>query len=199
VAIVGAPSPGRVRQAVGESLSGGDGHGESERVQVSVPVALVSGRGGLSIGDGRDHSPIPGGSDDLGEEAQAGRAAGEPGACTDQFDCGVAAQCLFQRRHIGVLEAGDVLLKQRSGPQLRGLAELVWCRGRLVEAGACPLQRALHRRRCGVEHGRDLGGRESEHLPQDEHGSLPREEVLQARDEGEPEGLAGRNDGRWIL
>ena len=46
-------------------------------------------------------------------------------------------------------------------------------RGDLVEPGPGPLQRALDRRGRGAEHGRDLGGGEAEHLPQQEHGPLP--------------------------
>src|SRR5688572_18606482 len=56
---------------------------EAERAMDAAVVADVRGRRGLSVGGGGDQPPVPGRPDRVGEEAQARRAAGEPGAGTD--------------------------------------------------------------------------------------------------------------------
>ena len=53
-----------------------------------------------------------------------------------------------------------------------------------------PLERAVDRGHGGVEQLRDLAGLPSQDLPQDQHGPLPRGQVLQRRDEREADGLA---------
>lgn len=182
--------------AAAEDDDAGDarvGHGEntdSERAMEAVAVAIVGGRGGLTVGEGRNHPPVPRGPDDVREVAQAGHAAGEPGTGPDHLDRDVGAQRPFQGCGVGVLEAGDVLVEQRTDVRRGGLADLLSCWVHLIEAGAGPLQRALDRRDRGVEHGRDLGSREGQHLPQDEHGPLPGGQILQAGDEREPQALA---------
>jgi hypothetical protein len=55
---------------------------------------------------------------------------------------------------------------------------------------SAPLQRAVHGGLAGVEHRRGLAGAEPEHVAQDEDRALGRGQVLEARDEGERDGLA---------
>ena len=57
----------------------------------------------------------------------------------------------------------------------------------IVAAGA--LQRAVHRDHRGVEQLGHLGGLPAQHLAQDQHRPLPGRQVLQGRDEGQPDAV----------
>src|SRR4029453_8772749 len=178
---------------------GGDGEdSQSERVVGSVTGTVVGGRGGLAVCEGGSHQPVSGGTDHVREVTQAGRAAGEPGAGADQLYRGVGAQCLLQGCDVGILESGDVLAEQFPGPRFGGLDHLLWLRSRFLDSGAGPLQGALDRRGRGAEHGRALGGREPEPLPEQKYRPQPAGQVLQAGDEGEPQALPRGDDGRGI-
>src|ERR1700683_2168072 len=65
-----------------------------------------------------------------------------------------------------------------------------------ARGGRGALQRALDRGGGGAEHGGDLGGREGQHVPQDEDRPLRARQVLQAGDEREPQDLARGDGGR---
>jgi len=54
-------------------------------------------------------------------------------------------------------------------------------------------------RKVAVEHLRDLGRRQFEHVSQDQHRALARGQVLEAGDQRQPEVGACRGDRRWIL
>ena len=80
-------------------------------------------------------------------------------------------------------KARDVLIEQCPRLWLGELADVIGRRRQLLQPGAGPLQRAFNCGRGSAEHGRHLGGREVEHIPQDQHRSLPARQILQAYDE----------------
>ena len=174
----------------------GDGeHHYSVRLVGAVSITGVGHRGGLPVGVRRQHEPITGRSQNPGAEiGHAGLTTGEPGLEGRRLQGGIPAQQPFQGRRVGVLERRDVLVEQRTGSLLGGLGDRVRRGGQVPEPGTGALQRALDRRCGGAEDDGDLGGREGQHLPQNEHGPLRAGQVLQAGDQRQPQVLAREDD-----
>jgi hypothetical protein len=63
------------------------------------------------------------------------------------------------------------------------LGDVIGGRGHLPEPGPGSLQRALDGSGGGAEYDGDLGGREGQHVPQDEYRPLRAGQILQAGDE----------------
>jgi hypothetical protein len=102
-------------------------------------------------------------------------------------------------------EGGDVVALERvhvTGDQLLLLgvddAHLGRVHPALGQRGPRSLERAVHGRDGGVEQLGDLRGLPTQHLAQDQHGPLPRREVLEGGDEGELDALADRGQLGWV-
>jgi hypothetical protein len=100
---------------------------------------------------------------------------------------GVRTQHLFQEGGVGPLEGGDIPVEQRAGPLVGRLEQFRGLRLEFAQSGAGALQAALHRDSSRVEDFRGLGRGEGQHLTQDEDRALTGGEVLQARDERQPQ------------
>jgi hypothetical protein len=92
-------------------------------------------------------------------------------------------------------ERGDVVALERvdvAGEQVAVFGVEGFGRGRRPDRRAGPLQGAVRRGDGGVEQLGDLGGGEGEHVAEDQHGPLPRRQLLQGGDEREPDRVALR-------
>jgi len=84
----------------------------------------------------------------------------------------------------------DVTFEQFPLLRCRGLNHRFPGRRHLADLRASALQGAIHRRGRGVEQFGDLGGSPVHHLFEDEHGALPRWQVLQCGDQGQPDAFS---------
>ena len=118
---------------------------------------------------------------------------GEPGRQRRHRPDGVLRQQAHDRLHVAALHRVHVAIDQLAQLLVveRAQRRLLALVGQLLVDGlACALERAVHRRDAGVERLRDLGGREAEHLAQDQHRSLVGGQVLERRDERQLHALA---------
>jgi hypothetical protein len=97
-----------------------------------------------------------------------------------------------------VLEGGHVPVEQLAVTRPVRLRQQVLVRRHLVESGTRALEAAFHRRRRGPEQGGHLVRPPGQHIPEDEYDPLPRRQVLQRRDEREPQAAARRDHGRRV-
>jgi hypothetical protein len=134
------------------------------------------------------------------EEARDRLPAGEPGRHRRHLQRDVLAQKLRQRRGVGVLEGRGEPVEQRPPARLSRLGDLILGRQRPCKLGPGPPQHAVHRGGRGAQQVRDLRGRPVQHVPQDQHRPLPRGQVLQRRDQGQPDARPrGGHRGRVIV
>ena len=100
----------------------------------------------------------------LAKERHARLTSREPRAHRRRLERDVHYQQPFQLGGIGVLERGDVALEQLLRTRLVRMRDALGVRGALLQRRPGTLQGALHRRRRGVEHRRDVPGRKRQHL-----------------------------------
>ena len=79
----------------------------------------------------------------------------------------------------------STISRSSSSPRRRSVACWVWLGQPLVDRLVRSLQRAVDGDRGRLEHLGGLPGREAEHVAEDQHGALPRGQVLERGDEGE--------------
>ena len=182
----------------GDARGGGGEHHDPERPVDAVGSPLVGRRGGLPVGRGGHHPPLARRAEP-GHRGGDGLAAREPDRRRRQLQRGVPAQQPLQGRRVGVLERGDVRLEQGAGGRLGRLGELAAGRGHVAEPGPGPLQRALDRDRGGAEHPGHVLGREGQHLTQQQDRPLPGRQVLEARDQRQPQAVPGDRDDRRVV
>ena len=165
-----------------------------------VFVALVDGERRLPVRGHRDQPQVPRRGEQLRpDEARHGVPAGEPRQERRHLQDGVRAQELGQRAGIGALDGHREPFQH--GPLLRvvRLGELVLGGHRLRELGPGATEAAVDRRGRRAQQLRHLGGRPLQHVPQDQHRALPGGQVLQRRDERQPDTRPRGRDGRRVL
>ena len=108
----------------------------------------------------------------LGQESRHGIAAGEPDWQRRHFEPDVGLQQVGERRQISVFECRAVAVEELATLGVVGLGHVVFARRDLGEMGARSLQRAVDRRRSGLEQLGDLGGAELHDVAQDQHRPL---------------------------
>jgi hypothetical protein len=101
---------------------------------------------------------------------------------------------VLERCRVGVFEGLDVPVEDRTGFGTGWLSHVVCHQGEILEPGAGTLQCALYRGRRRTEHDSDLGGREVEHIAQDQNGPLPAGQVLHAGNERQTQVLSAGDD-----
>ena len=133
------------------------------------------------------------------DKARHALAAGEPGQQRGHLQRGIGPQQLGQRATVGVLDGRGEPVQHRPPVRLGGLGQLVLGGQRLRELGPGPPHAAVDRGGRGAQQVCHLGGRPFQHIPQDQHRALPGGQVLQRRDEGQPDTRPrGRRRGRIV-
>lgn len=79
------------------------------------------------------------------------------------------------------------------------LGDLILVDPIMIELGTGTLQQTVHRGWGGLQHGRNLGCAEHEHLAQYQDGALARGKALQRGDERQPDAVTLRHFGEGIL
>jgi hypothetical protein len=132
-------------------------------------------------------APAAGAAHGARQHARAGRLAGVPGSTRHQLQRRIGTDhgrerldvCGLERHHVGIEQA----------PSLGGawLDHVVRVGRDLGHPGPGALEAALDRRGRRVEHVGDLGGRERQCVPQQQHRPLGRGQRLHPGDEREPQ------------
>ena len=150
--------------------------------------ALVDRERRLPVRRHRDHPQLPGPGEQVHRhEAHHGLVAGEPGQHRGHLQRDILAQQLGQSAGVGVLDGRGEPVQQRPPVRLGGLGQLIFGGQRLRELGTGPPQAAVHRSRRRAQQIRHLSSRPLQHVPQDQHRALPGGQVLQRRDQGQPD------------
>jgi hypothetical protein len=126
-------------------------------------------------------------------------AADEPGQQRGHLQDGILGQQRCQCAGVGVLNGRGEPLQQRPPVRLGGLGKRIFGGERTRELGAGPPQAAVHRRGRRAQQLRHLRGRPLQHVPQDQHRALPGTQVLQRRDQGQPDPRPRHGHGGRIL
>ena len=155
----------------------------SRRVRACMPRRTA----GLVRRD-RDHpEPPEPGEYARGDEACHGLPPGEPGQQRRHLQRDVLAEQFGQRARIRVLEGRGEPVEQRTLPGVGRLGQLILGGLCLGQLSAGPPQPAVDRGGRGAQQIRCLGGREFQHVPQDQYRALPGRQMLQRRDESQPD------------
>ena len=148
---------------------------------------------GLAVGGGREHPPVARGAQHVQvgvEHVDAHRPVCLPVAEWRRLQVACRLRNTFSSRAASDRSKAAMYPSSSARAQLIGRFEqLRGLRLQFVEPGAGALQAALHRGSGGVEDFRGLGRGEGQHLAQDRDRALTGGEVLQARDERQPQRL----------
>jgi hypothetical protein len=96
-----------------------------------------------------------------------------------------------ERGHVTVFECRTITFDERQQLAVLWFGDVLVAWGDLGEVCPCALQGAVDRRRCGLEQFGHFGGAELDDVAQDQHRPLTRRELLQRRDDGQPDALPG--------